>query len=235
MSKQTEQSERSKALIELGKRLVTELNLDHSVDTLGRWMAHHIAELIIESEEADTSDKSTKNNQLREAILSLWRHRFELPTNRRPFNDFEPILRALESLDPENKVSRYFTLPGRPEDEVSKESKQWIELSKGLDDTAKILINHCLVSAADSAIDQSMEWVEVARKTGLDESYEFRVIEFIGKEKSLGENNEENISHHRILSERLEKLETFVSLASAMADDINFQLKKIASSSDTAL
>ena len=40
-------------VLELGKILVRELKLDPGVDTLGRWMAHHIAELIRAADEAD--------------------------------------------------------------------------------------------------------------------------------------------------------------------------------------
>ena len=35
---------RSDSVLALGKKLVDELGLDQSVDTLGRWMAHYIAE-----------------------------------------------------------------------------------------------------------------------------------------------------------------------------------------------
>jgi len=45
-----EQSEIQKELITLGKRLVKQLGLTHSNDTLARWMAHYIAELIYKAE-----------------------------------------------------------------------------------------------------------------------------------------------------------------------------------------
>ena len=37
---QTDESARSEAILALGRRLVQELGLEPSVDTLGRWMAH---------------------------------------------------------------------------------------------------------------------------------------------------------------------------------------------------
>ena len=41
-----EQSEQQKAILELGKLFVKELDLEKSVDTLSRWMAHYVAEKI---------------------------------------------------------------------------------------------------------------------------------------------------------------------------------------------
>lgn len=36
----------SDSVLDLGRKLVQELDLDPGVDTLGRWMAHYVAELI---------------------------------------------------------------------------------------------------------------------------------------------------------------------------------------------
>ena len=54
----TEPSERYTAIVQLGKKLVEELALNNSVDTLGRWMAHHIAELIYDAE--NTTDDTVR-------------------------------------------------------------------------------------------------------------------------------------------------------------------------------
>jgi len=40
--------------VTLGKRIVKELDLEDSVDTLGRWMAHRIVELMERAEQAET-------------------------------------------------------------------------------------------------------------------------------------------------------------------------------------
>ena len=90
--------QRSDAIIKLGEKLVEELNSDR-VDTLGRWMAHYIAERIDEAENAPASDKKLLKAACAEEILRIWEHRQQLPGGFRPFNDFEPVLRTLESLD----------------------------------------------------------------------------------------------------------------------------------------
>jgi hypothetical protein len=44
----------SRDLISLGERIVAEFGLDQSTDTLGRWMAHRVAELMERAEHART-------------------------------------------------------------------------------------------------------------------------------------------------------------------------------------
>ena len=132
-------------ILVLGKKLVDELGLDQSVDTLGRWMAHYIAQLIDESESAATEDKQEKLEKCVTAIISLWEHRSVMPSGKRPFEDAEPILRTLASLDPSDDTPRYFqdgheSISGTEQPE---EVTRWLEVAKGLDNAAKI-INHVL-------------------------------------------------------------------------------------------
>jgi hypothetical protein len=85
----------SETILELGKKIVTELGLDESVDTLGRWMAHYVAEVIRASETAQPEERQAKLAQCTIAILQLWKHRNDLPHGSRPFEGFELALRAL--------------------------------------------------------------------------------------------------------------------------------------------
>src|SRR6202050_2818855 len=101
---------RSEPILQLGEKIVQELELDPSVDTLGRWMAHYLAELIRNAETAGVEDRPEKLLRCASAITDLWRHRSELPNGKRPFEEIEPILRALETLDPENATPRYLGL-----------------------------------------------------------------------------------------------------------------------------
>lgn len=222
----TEQSVRSEAVVTLGKKLVTELKLGDSVDTLGRWMAHYVAELMEEVEDATDEDRSAKQVQLRDAILALWAHRFELPNGARPFGEFEPILRALASLDPESGALRYFSLARAPDNEgcESEETRQWIELAKSLDYTSKILIDHCLIAAANSALDKSKEWVDLAKQAGIDDSFDFIAIRFIDDQSSLMNEQSNTAYQRRILTDRYRNLEAFTSFAAALMEDIKERL-----------
>ena len=234
MSRVTEQSARSEAVVALGKKLVAELGLGDSVDTLGRWMAHHVAELMEEAKAATGDDKLAKQALLREAILALWAHRFELPNGKRPFGEFEPILRALSSLDPESQSPRYFSRSRSPDNESdeSKKTRDWIELAGRFDDISKILIDYCLTQAADEALDKSKEWVKLAREAGMEDSFDLITIRFFATENDVKQKSDPNTLQQRILADRKEKLELFLSVASALANDISARLSKLSPALD---
>jgi hypothetical protein len=94
--------------VKLGRKLVDELGLEPSVDTLGRWMSHYIAELITNAETKNGEAKELAKKQCFHAILMLWRYRAELPHSEFPFEDLEPIASVVASLDPENDTTCYF-------------------------------------------------------------------------------------------------------------------------------
>lgn len=71
------------ATLELGKQLVNELGLGQSVDTLGRWMTHYIAELMQDAENSGADDRSAKMHVCSEAIYVLWSHQHELPNGKK--------------------------------------------------------------------------------------------------------------------------------------------------------
>ena len=128
-----------KGILDIGRALVEELGPDRDVDTLSRWMAHYIAELIYAVESANDKDRQAKLDKCADAILKLWGHRHQLPNGKRPFEDWEPILRALESLDPADDTPRYFrTLSNSVnKSEENVETKKWIDLADGLDYSTK--------------------------------------------------------------------------------------------------
>ena len=68
-----ELSKPPKGVLELGQHLVRELRFEDGVDTLGRWMAHHLAELLDQAENAKTKvERSKARKQATETILKVW-------------------------------------------------------------------------------------------------------------------------------------------------------------------
>ncbi len=205
------------------------MGLGDSVDTLGRWMAHHVAELVAEAEAATDNDRDTKQALLRDAVLALWAHRFELPTGKRPFGEFEPILRTLADLDPENPSPRHFPLSRAPDNETdeSKETREWIELARSLDYTAKLLIGDCLASATDAAADKASEWVRLVEKAAIEDSFDLRVIRLVERHRDLMTDPDPDAYERRVLVDRKERLDSFVSLASMLANEIATRLNSL--------
>lgn len=217
-----------KGVLELGLALVKEMGLDPGDDTLlSSWMAHYIAELIEGVETASAEDRPEKMAKCADAILVLWEHRHQLPTDNRPFEDFAPVLRALKSLDPTDKTPRYFRSLRKAIDknDESSETRKWLELADGLDYSAKLLIGHCLMQASQTAVDKSKGWVSLAEAAGLEEGLDFTLIRIITDESKLLQ-SEPGEKGRKELKDRIERLESFAELAASLSCDLQRKLKQ---------
>jgi hypothetical protein len=88
------------ATVTLGQRLVKELGLDDGVDTLGRWMAHRVAELMQKAEQAETlAEQESAKQECSELILRIWQRRAVLPYGR-PLAEVAEFLRKFTSSPP---------------------------------------------------------------------------------------------------------------------------------------
>src|SRR5687767_2545558 len=77
-------------VLALGQHLVTELSLDERGDTLSRWMAHHVAELIHQVRSLPPGrERSEAQKQATETILKIWEHRANLPSRAYPLAPFK--------------------------------------------------------------------------------------------------------------------------------------------------
>lgn len=199
----------------MGRKLTKELDLDNSVDTLGRWMAHYIAELIQNTEMASAEERPAKMRACCDAILNLWKHRHTLPEGKRPFEELEPLLRTLESLDPEDDTPRYFRSVRAVADDADEndETKSWLKLIDGLDYSVKILIRYCLTQAAQNALNKSVEWVGLAEAAGADESIEFSLIRVIAEEDSMLKASDQGEEERKRIEDRINRLEGFAKMA----------------------
>ena len=217
-----------KDVLDLGRALVEELGLDHSVDTLSRWMAHHIAELIESVETATAEDRKAKTDECATAILNLWEHRHLLPNGKRPFGDMQPILRALASLDPTDDTPRYFRSLRTTVDETEQntETRKWFDLADDIDYSAKILIRYCLTQAAQTTLDRTKEWVALAEAAGFDDGVEFPAIHTIIDEDNLMKTSEPDDKEQTILEDRIKRLERFEEMSDALTSELRLQLKK---------
>lgn len=98
-----------KDVLELGKYLVRELDFEDGVDTLGRWMAHHLAELIQEAENRKTQEAKLKaSQQATETILKIWEYRKNLPNEAYPLAKYKDLLRVIGFLRIDNNPYRFF-------------------------------------------------------------------------------------------------------------------------------
>lgn len=226
-SGETENVEASDKIFALGRQLVGELGLDDSVDTLGRWMAHYIADLITKVEHASGSDKIAAQRECFEAILTLWKHRSGLPDGKRPFEDLEPIMRAIESLDPESFMPRYYrsARPPRGEAAETPDQEKWLHLVDGLDYAARVLIGYCLAEASEAALDKSKAWVQHAM--AIDDGAPERVIRFVSAAYKVNKAPDPNESARLLLQDRINRLRGFLSIADSVANTLKDRLEAL--------
>jgi hypothetical protein len=161
--------------------------------------------------------------------LLLWQHRAALPNGKRPFEDLEPVIRAVESLDPDDEKPRYFrsAWPGEHESKEKSEADTWLELASGLDYTAKSLIAYCLAQAAHAATDKAQEWVRLAEAAGAEDGVPEIVIRFISAAVDLHKEPDLQAEARGRLQDRVRRLEGFTNLTEHLARDLKAQLEAL--------
>ena len=217
---------RSESILKLGQKIVDEFGLDQTVDTLGRWMAHYIAEKIGDVEAATSEDRAQKMSECSDAILKLWAHRSKLLNGKRPFEEFEPVFHTLQSLDPDDTTPRYFR-QARSEankNDEDTQTMQWLDLASGIDYTARILIRYCLAVAAQSAVDKSREWVALAEAIAKESDIDIKIVRVITDDAdALNSENPDDLGKKEI-ENLLKRLEGFIHLASTLSSHLRQQL-----------
>ncbi|MBY3544783.1 hypothetical protein HFN69_21940 [Rhizobium laguerreae] len=195
-------------------------------------MSHYIAELMRAAEEANGDDRNVKMAQCSQVILDLWSKANTLPDGIRPFQGLDPILRALESLDPGDDTPRYLRPARRPykSDEESDVSRQWLECVEGLDYSARVLIRFCLTKASEGALDPAREWVAAAKLATEDDPSVLPVITILSDETKMFE--EPTAAQKQDLEDRLKRLEAFSLIATTIASSIRAELDEIDAGQD---
>lgn len=218
-----ESLDRSKAVIDLGKRLVADLQLGD--DMMAQWMAHFIAERMDAAERASPEVRASAQDTCAQVIFKLWEHRNSLPSHIRPFRELEPLTRTLASLDVDSGPQfRY--LPQHPCDlELEGAEIPGSDLLKtaiNLDYSARVLIQYLLSAAAENATDKAIPWLEAAIDAEADAVLEARVVEFVSAGAKLPSADE---VARKALLDKIEKLEAFSQLASVVATKFRRRLE----------
>jgi hypothetical protein len=221
-------------LLRLGEQIVSELEKRQSVDMLGAWMAHYVAELIHAAGTAEGEDQPVKLKQCADAILAIWEHRHRLPDRMRPFEDFEAIFSSLQNLDPYDSRPRYFRHARLAAIEVEPEpgTATWLKFADSVDYSARILIRYALAEAAKSAGDRSVNWVALAEAAGVDHGFEFPVIRIIIGDGDQPEACDPEDEARKEIEGRIKRLEAFEKMIAIVATDLRARLRRVEASSE---
>lgn len=215
-------SEQQKAVLELGKLLVKELDIGKSVDTLSRWMAHYVAEKIKYSELLpDGPKKKNAEKECFSLILDLWKHRWNYKTDRQPLRDFNHLYEVLQSLDPEKNKPYYYRFNNVQIEEGADKSfkpsdfKNLSSMALQVDKVARIWISHLLHEAAAKANNEKIKKI-IDRAVRLPDSMDAHIIQIVFSDmmedidkKPVDQKELDRKSKIKTLNSRIEELQKF--------------------------
>ena len=94
-----EQSKHSEEeILKLGKKLIKELELVYTGNTLARWMAHYLAELINNIDKCESKEEKIKfQKECCNIILEIWQKRERVPIEK-PTDRLKPIIDVISLL-----------------------------------------------------------------------------------------------------------------------------------------
>lgn len=152
-------------MLELGKLLAAKLE---QTDTLGRWMAHYLAERMTSLEHKLGSERETAEAEVAELILRLWSLRRQLPGDRLPLAKLDEVEAAIERLTPGRKPWAYFgafAADIKPSPEET-ETSTTLKAALLVDRLAGDLVHGLIGRAAVLAEQDSAPWTKHAENIG---------------------------------------------------------------------
>lgn len=154
-----EQSKHSEEeIIKLGKKIVQELDLEYSVNTLARWMSHYIAELIYEVENTKSKEeKKLLQTECCDTILKIWAQKENVPI-RKPLDDLKPIIEVLQALNEEKELR---ILPRWFEYNTLKRENEWanfVDIVKS--NSEKIFSKVVQINLHKDILNKDKEWIK---------------------------------------------------------------------------
>lgn len=166
-------------MLELGKLLAAELE---QTDTLGRWIAHYLAERMTSLEQKVGSERGTAEAEVADLTLRLWSLRRQLPGDRLPLAEVDEVEAAIERLTPGRRPWAYFgafatdTAPSPEETETS----TTLKAAQLVDRLAGDLVHGLIGRAAALAEEDGAAWTKHAEKLGDGALRTLRRIRFTG-------------------------------------------------------
>ena len=137
-------------------------------DTLGRWIAHYLAERMTSLERRTGSERDTAEAEVADLILRLWSLRRQLPSGRLPLAEVDEVEAAIERLAPGRRAWAYFgafaadTEPSPEETETS----TTLKAAQLVDRLAGDLAHGLIGRAAALAEEDGAAWAKHAEKLG---------------------------------------------------------------------
>lgn len=189
-------------------------------------MAHYVAELIDDVEHASGSARREAQSRCASAILELWAHRWEFPLEKNPFSDLLPVVRTLDALDPEAERPFYRELyrpgvPPRPPSEI----EQWLEFAKGVDKSARLLIDHLLDRAHAIAVEKGLPWARFAGQREAGKHTDVDLVVLLADR--IHERYDLTEERRKLLRNRIERIKHLIELSELLKVELEAELAAV--------
>lgn len=134
---------------------------DH--DTVGQWMAHHLAELVAAAQD-DATTTVEQRQQIVETILKVWAYRRYYP-GRGPLKEFASVFKALDRLGDDSSW-KFFRFSNEDIElpDPSASDLPLVATAAELERLARETLVRLIWLAAHKAKEQNQKWLEVADK-----------------------------------------------------------------------
>ncbi len=157
----------------LGKKLVDELKLNATNDTIGKWMAHYLAELFDREESSDGNERREIRLECTEMILKIWMNRKGLPSSYPPLQSFDEIVKVINKLRADEP---YYYRGIDTESELPKTVADYLGIAVAVDQRARKLVNYLIDKAIADATHENRDWLKEALSFADPDDQDMRVV-----------------------------------------------------------
>jgi len=201
-----EQSKHSEEeILKLGKKLIKELELVYSVNTLARWMAHYLAELITNIENTEPREEKQKlKKECCDIIIEIWGKRERIPIEK-PTDRLKPIIDVISLLKKNEHPfirHRFFD----KKNGLKNSNSSWLSFLEIIKNNSERIYRKSLIAMiSEELLEKDKEWIKEHSSFLSDD--EKSVIEYLDSIREItisihGEEKEETEK------EKVEKLFT---------------------------
>ncbi len=190
-------------ILELGNKIVNQLHLNDGVNTLGKWMAQYIAELIHKIETCEKQEnKEALQKECSKLILKLWKNKKYLPIDQ-PLSNLKPLIKILEDLNSNNfHFSSFFPK------EDDQENIEWHDLAMTIkNNTIDIFQIIVLANSVNEILELRRENEENQLPLSNDEANILSLLEHnLKNTNKIFRSENEEIEYEKLKSEEAKKI-----------------------------
>lgn len=185
-------------------------------------MAHYVAELIDKAEQADVADREAAEARCARAILDLWSHRAALSGRRGLFDNLAPVLETLRALHPDRHRAFYRSDLLERAVPADDDNRTWLDLARGIDFTARLLIEAVLARATERTLPKAIELADASREAGIDADIDIEIVTTLADDAANAARRDQR--RREQLQERVDRLEAFLDAAGLLRSEFSSDL-----------